>query len=109
MIISLFIGCINDKTYLIKEVVSKNGITDEVYEIKKYAYSNDNEIKDVIIEDVYNKNIDKIQYNRNDEKISLRDIIFGFYTGIMCIMFIYNLFLYIIIKNHIISRTSSRI
>lgn len=33
------------------------------------------------------------------EKISLRDIIFGFYTGIMTIMFIYNLFLYIIIRD----------
>lgn len=33
------------------------------------------------------------------EKISFRGIIFGFYTGIMSIMFIYNLFLYIIIKD----------
>lgn len=33
------------------------------------------------------------------EKISLRDIIFGFYSGIMSIMFIYNLFLYIIIRD----------
>ena len=33
------------------------------------------------------------------EKISSRGIIFGFYTGIMTIMFIYNLFLYIIIKD----------
>ena len=33
------------------------------------------------------------------EKISSRGIIFGFYTGIMTIMFIYNLFLYIIIRD----------
>ncbi|RZJ78397.1 MAG: hypothetical protein EOO47_13955, partial [Flavobacterium sp.] len=33
------------------------------------------------------------------ETISLRGIFFGFYTGIMSIMFIYNLFLYIIIRD----------
>ncbi len=33
------------------------------------------------------------------EKSSLTDIIFGIYTGIMLIMFIYNLFLFIIIKD----------
>ncbi|MES2418637.1 MAG: 7TM diverse intracellular signaling domain-containing protein [Bacteroidota bacterium] len=33
------------------------------------------------------------------ETFSLREIIFGFYTGIMAIMFIYNLFLCIIIKD----------
>lgn len=33
------------------------------------------------------------------ETFSLRGIVFGFYTGIMAIMFIYNLFLYIIIRD----------
>ncbi len=33
------------------------------------------------------------------ETFSLRGIIFGFYTGIMAIMFIYNLFLFIIIRD----------
>lgn len=33
------------------------------------------------------------------ENFSLRGIIFGFYTGIMAIMFIYNLFLFIIIRD----------
>jgi two-component system NtrC family sensor kinase len=33
------------------------------------------------------------------ENFSLRGIIFGFYTGIMLIMFVYNLFLFIIIRD----------
>ena len=33
------------------------------------------------------------------EKLALRDIIFGIYTGIMLIMFIYNLFLFIIVHD----------
>ncbi|KQB99020.1 7TM diverse intracellular signaling domain-containing protein [Pedobacter sp. Hv1] len=33
------------------------------------------------------------------ETFSLRGIVFGFYTGIMAIMFVYNLFLYIIIRD----------
>lgn len=34
-----------------------------------------------------------------DEKNSLKDIIFGIYTGIMLVMFVYNLFLFIIVKD----------
>lgn len=33
------------------------------------------------------------------ETLSLRGIVFGFYTGIMTIMFVYNLFLYLIIRD----------
>ncbi|SOD14453.1 7TM diverse intracellular signaling domain-containing protein [Pedobacter xixiisoli] len=34
-----------------------------------------------------------------DNKNSLRDIIFGIYTGIMLVMFVYNLFLFIIVRD----------
>ena len=34
-----------------------------------------------------------------DDKNSLRDIIFGIYTGIMLVMFVYNLFLFIIVRD----------
>lgn len=40
-----------------------------------------------------------VKENSLFENASLRTLIFGFYTGIMCTMFLYNLFLYLIIRD----------
>ena len=40
-----------------------------------------------------------IEEKQLDEKNSLKDIIFGIYTGIMLVMFVYNLFLFIIVRD----------
>ena len=43
--------------------------------------------------------ISVITENKLHAKYALKDIIFGIYTGIMLIMFVYNLFLFIIVKD----------
>lgn len=49
--------------------------------------------------EVFITKISVVKENKLFDKLAIRDIIFGIYTGIMLIMFIYNLFLFVIVHD----------
>jgi len=49
--------------------------------------------------EVFITKISVVKENKLLEKFAVRDIIFGIYTGVMLIMFVYNLFLFVIVRD----------
>jgi two-component system NtrC family sensor kinase len=79
---------------------AKNGLSQgKIFKLPKVL-----DEKDVILlrlrsNEAFLAPVNIIDQNELLETFSLRGIIFGFYTGIMVIMFVYNLFLFIIIRD----------
>lgn len=77
---------------------------DKFAQAKIYPLPDSLEVGDIIYLKLRSKELFLAPINIDDESslfdsFSLRGIVFGFYTGIMAIMFIYNLFLFIIIRD----------
>ena len=71
----------------------------KLYNLPSYFNKNYSIYAQLASHEVFLTRITLNKQNKFLEDISLRDIIFGLYTGIMAIMFVYNLFLYIIIRD----------
>ncbi len=79
-----------------KEVKSSQG---KIYSLPKYFSKNSTLYLELVAHETFLTRVDVVKEEVLLDKFSLTDIIFGIYTGIMLIMFIYNLFLFIIIKD----------
>lgn len=79
-----------------KEVKSDQG---KIYSLPPFFSKNSTIYLQLVAHETFLTKIDVVEEETLLEKFSLTDIIFGIYTGIMLIMFIYNLFLFIIIKD----------
>lgn len=74
---------LQDIAFLLPDTVKKN----EAFYLKLKAH------------EAFITKIVVIKERELDKKNSLKDIIFGIYTGIMLVMFVYNLFLFIIVRD----------
>ena len=79
-----------------KQVKSDQG---KIYSLPSFFSKNSTIYLQLAAHETFLTKIDVVEEETLLEKFSLTDIIFGIYTGIMLIMFIYNLFLFIIIKD----------
>lgn len=79
---------------------AKNGLSQgKIFQLPKTLGEKDLILLKLRSNEAFVAPVNIVDQNELVETFSLRGIIFGFYTGIMVIMFVYNLFLFIIIRD----------
>jgi two-component system NtrC family sensor kinase len=79
-----------------KEIKPSQG---KIYRLPTFFSKNNTIYLELVAHEAFLTKIDVVKEDALIDRFSLTDIIFGIYTGIMLIMFIYNLFLFIIIRD----------